>query len=320
MRYIRVPALDREVSVLGFGCASLGSRVSNAQGCRALAAALEQGINWYDVAPAYGDGRAEELLGAFLRDRGEDVVVSTKVGLHSMGRRRVLEWVKPAARAAVRTVPKLRGLLHTRNTANTKLPITAELIKFSAAKSLERLGRAWLDVLLLHDPTPQECCDPSVLGALHELLDSGLVRAVGIGGAAESVVAGVSASAAYQVAQVSISPLSGDFKELDDGLRRAIFRVGHGAFGVAGALDKLTRQLQNDAVFRNQLASIGYGGQCHHVARAVLSDYAFTRNSGGVVLCSMFDDRHLAENCERAGKTVSPSVAATLKKVLEANP
>ena len=45
-------------SRLGFGCASLGSRVAAADGLNALAAAFDAGVNWFDVAPAYGAGEA----------------------------------------------------------------------------------------------------------------------------------------------------------------------------------------------------------------------------------------------------------------------
>ena len=56
MRMVRVPRLDRDVSAIGFGCASLGSRISAADGRRAIARALDLGLTWFDVAPPYGDG------------------------------------------------------------------------------------------------------------------------------------------------------------------------------------------------------------------------------------------------------------------------
>jgi len=68
-------------SRLGFGCASLGSRVAAADGLNALAAAFDAGVNWFDVAPAYGAGEAETLLGRFLRGRRDRTFVVTKVGM-----------------------------------------------------------------------------------------------------------------------------------------------------------------------------------------------------------------------------------------------
>src|SRR5579863_1440738 len=66
---------------LGLGCASLGSRIAPAEGARALAAAFEAGVRWYDVAPPYGAGEAETILGDFLKGRRRQVSVTTKVGL-----------------------------------------------------------------------------------------------------------------------------------------------------------------------------------------------------------------------------------------------
>src|SRR5438105_10248388 len=81
MRTVVCPGLGREVSALGFGCASLGSRVSEAQGLRALGLAYERGVTWYDVAPPYGDGEAEGILGKFLAGRRERVAICTKFGI-----------------------------------------------------------------------------------------------------------------------------------------------------------------------------------------------------------------------------------------------
>ena len=68
MRNVRVAPLDREVSAIGFGCASL--RLACLAECRAQSVWTTPsifGVTWYDVAPPYGDGAAEDILGGFLR-------------------------------------------------------------------------------------------------------------------------------------------------------------------------------------------------------------------------------------------------------------
>jgi D-threo-aldose 1-dehydrogenase len=69
---------------LGLGTAPLGNlytRVTEDDAFATLAAATDQGIRWFDVAPLYGYGLAEERLGIFLRNsKPADVIVSTKVG------------------------------------------------------------------------------------------------------------------------------------------------------------------------------------------------------------------------------------------------
>src|SRR4051794_1708473 len=81
MRQVRCEALEREVSTIGFGCASLGSRVSVSAGMRALAQAFDNGVTWYDTAPPYGAGRAEPTLGSFIAGKRDKVVICTKVGI-----------------------------------------------------------------------------------------------------------------------------------------------------------------------------------------------------------------------------------------------
>ena len=69
MRRVTLGTTGIETSCLGFGCASLGTRVGEAAGLRALDAAYDAGVTWLDLAPLYGGGRAEEIAGRFLKGR-----------------------------------------------------------------------------------------------------------------------------------------------------------------------------------------------------------------------------------------------------------
>ncbi|GAB3893130.1 hypothetical protein GCM10027612_42170 [Microbispora bryophytorum subsp. camponoti] len=71
----------------GLGTAPLGglfAPVSEDEAEQVLAAAWQAGIRYFDTAPHYGSGLAEERLGRFLRalprDAAAEAVVSTKVG------------------------------------------------------------------------------------------------------------------------------------------------------------------------------------------------------------------------------------------------
>lgn len=46
---------------------------------RAVAAAIDHGINFFDTAPAYGDGKSEEVLGRALKGKRDKAIVATKV-------------------------------------------------------------------------------------------------------------------------------------------------------------------------------------------------------------------------------------------------
>lgn len=72
------------VSAVGFGGGGIGQvwgATTDDESVRAVKVALERGITFYDVAPTYGDGRAERVLGEGLRGHRDDVSIMTKVAL-----------------------------------------------------------------------------------------------------------------------------------------------------------------------------------------------------------------------------------------------
>lgn len=76
---------DTPVSLLGFGCGGVGGlmvRGAQADQERAVARAIEAGVNYFDTAVQYGDGASERHLGGILRKLGANhALVGTKVRL-----------------------------------------------------------------------------------------------------------------------------------------------------------------------------------------------------------------------------------------------
>jgi aryl-alcohol dehydrogenase-like predicted oxidoreductase len=73
----------REVSVVGLGTWQLGADwgdVTEDDALAVLAAAVDTGVTILDTADVYGDGRSEQLIGRFLRERDEPLFVATKMG------------------------------------------------------------------------------------------------------------------------------------------------------------------------------------------------------------------------------------------------
>src|SRR6202142_1583822 len=73
-----------EVSVLGFGCGAVGGLMTNGDSAdqeRAVARALEMGINYFDTAAQYGNGRSETNLGRIWKSLKPNAYVGTKVRL-----------------------------------------------------------------------------------------------------------------------------------------------------------------------------------------------------------------------------------------------
>jgi D-threo-aldose 1-dehydrogenase len=160
----RGPAVTR----LGLGTAPLGNMftaLSEADADATVRAAWDAGIRFFDTAPFYGHGLAEERLGRVLRAYPRDeVVVSSKVG-------RLLE--PGHADPGIFRVP--RGL-------TPRFDYSRDGVLGSIDATLARTGLDRLDVVLVHDPDDHE--QEALTGAfpaLVELREHGVVRAIGAG-------------------------------------------------------------------------------------------------------------------------------------------
>jgi aryl-alcohol dehydrogenase-like predicted oxidoreductase len=144
------------VSVVGLGCNNLGrsgTPTESQQGTDAVVnAALESGINFFDVADMYGKtpGLSEQMLGAALGPRRDDVVVATKFGLDMSGTNGPDWGARGSRRYIVRAVEA----------------------------SLRRLGTDWIDLYQFHTPDPHTPIEET-LSALDALVKSGKVRYIG---------------------------------------------------------------------------------------------------------------------------------------------
>lgn len=86
MEYRQLGRTDLRVSEVGFGCGSVGGlmvRGDRDEMKRAVALAIDAGINYFDTARLYGNGQSETNLGQVLRELSADVVVGTKVKLEA---------------------------------------------------------------------------------------------------------------------------------------------------------------------------------------------------------------------------------------------
>lgn len=162
MQYRRLGRTGLKVSVLSFGASALGGvfrDVDETAAIRAVHAALDCGINYFDVAPAYGGTRSETVLGKALRGVARDrYFLSTKVGKY--------------------TDPDHYG----RDT----LDYSRTRIRTSLDESAARLGVDYFDIIHLHDieyqrRTQTENALSTGLAAVQELKKEGRIGAVSFG-------------------------------------------------------------------------------------------------------------------------------------------
>ncbi|MGA2495632.1 MAG: aldo/keto reductase [Roseiarcus sp.] len=292
-------------SRLGFGCASLGSRVAAADGLNALATAFDAGVNWFDVAPAYGAGEAETLLGRFLRGRRDRAFVVTKVGMAPPRRLGALRLAYALGRPlAARAMALRSGFRSLAVTGNRHMPLTAALVERSIGESLRRLGVDCVDVYALHDPDPADVARDDVRAALTRVLERRRARAVAVAGGFDACRAVLAAGEPYAVLQTSVADLDYGGAELAGA---GLLLVSHSVFGVGGgALARLCAKFAAAPERHRRLVA----------AAELLLDCALANNPDGVVLASMFDADHRAADLARARRRVGPAVLGLLDEAL----
>ena len=83
MKLRKFSNLGWSVSEIGLGCWAIGSEwgdVSDDDARKTLEASLGQGVNFFDTADVYGDGRSEKFIGELLKSTSEKIYVATKTG------------------------------------------------------------------------------------------------------------------------------------------------------------------------------------------------------------------------------------------------
>ena len=83
MEYRELGRTGYRVSTMSFGAWAIGGtwgEVDDAESLAALHTALDHGVNFFDTADVYGDGRSEQLLARLRRERSEPFYTATKAG------------------------------------------------------------------------------------------------------------------------------------------------------------------------------------------------------------------------------------------------
>ncbi len=89
MKTRTLPGTDLRLSVVGMGCWTIAGEhwgpTDDAESVATIRAAVEAGITWFDTAPLYGRGHADDLLRRALGTHIQDVTIATKVGVRWEG-------------------------------------------------------------------------------------------------------------------------------------------------------------------------------------------------------------------------------------------
>ena len=158
-----------KVSEIGFGCGNIGGliiRGSREERLEAVRLALKLGINYFDTAPSYGDGRSETNLGRVLNELEPDIVLATKVRL-SLGD------LDDIPSAVCRSVEMSLDRLRREH---------VDVLQLHSRIALTRDVPEWPGALSVHDVLGEN----GVAEAFEDLRSRGLVRFIGFTGLGET--------------------------------------------------------------------------------------------------------------------------------------
>lgn len=171
-----------ETTQLGFGGNDLLGNKTQDQALRLLETAFEEGIRHFDVAPSYGYGDAERILGLFAKGKRSEITLATKFGRQTMlGGSRGARHLVGCARRMMRASSVVRKLVKR----NAHHAIATGRFDVASAQrsldsSLKLLGTDYIDVYLLHECTLEDCT-PALLGFLENARATGKIRCFGTG-------------------------------------------------------------------------------------------------------------------------------------------
>lgn len=151
MQYRILGKTGYRVSSVSFGAWAIGGTwgtINDDESFAALNRAVELGVNFFDTADVYGDGKSERLIARLRKARSEPIVVATKAGR--------------------RLNPHVADGYNRQN-------LTAFI-----ERSLRNLEADALDLLQLHCPPTDVFYRPEVFGVLDDLKQQGKIRHYGV--------------------------------------------------------------------------------------------------------------------------------------------
>ncbi|MDG1356998.1 MAG: aldo/keto reductase [Akkermansiaceae bacterium] len=288
MRKVNI-ASGVDSSVLGFGCAPILGAVGAKTAQQALGCALDEGVNHFDVARSYGYGEAEAFLGKFFKGRRDEVVIASKFGIRATWKAGLLRPLKPAVRtlrglrnrgsecksggsdAQTDTASEVAEITAPRKDPfHERIAITPEAMVASLDKSLKALRCEYLDVLMVHEPTGKIERMDDLVAKAEDLKQQGKIKAWGLAFDWDTADVHESVFDRFDLLQFNNSPEALHYQQALEQRRNA-----------ANIFFSPFRQRQD-------------------LSPAEVLQQLWRDFPRSVVLCSMFDPKHISANAQLA--------------------
>ena len=160
MKYRKLGRSGIKVSEIGFGAWTIGldwwgKKIDDDEAIRMLKRAYDLGINFYETADMYGNGKSEKIVSQAFKDMRDEVVYSTKWGYD----------MYDAIQIGHNELPQKHN---------------PEFLKYALQQSLNRLQTDYIDVYSLHNPKMDAIKNDSLFISLDKLVQSTKIKSHGV--------------------------------------------------------------------------------------------------------------------------------------------
>ena len=160
MKYRKLGRSGIKVSEIGFGAWTIGldwwgKKIDDDEAIRMLKRAYDLGINFYETADMYGNGKSEKIVSQAFKDMRDEVVYSTKWGYD----------MYDAIQIGHNELPQKHN---------------PEFLKYALQQSLNRLQTDYIDVYSLHNPKMDAIKNDSLFISLDRLVQSTKIKGHGV--------------------------------------------------------------------------------------------------------------------------------------------
>jgi aryl-alcohol dehydrogenase-like predicted oxidoreductase len=305
---VRLPGGRIDLPPLGFGCAYLIGGFNAPAARRMVDRVFEMGLRHFDVAPLYGGGFAEDVLGAALQGRRDRVSIATKVGLPRPART-----LSTMARSLL---APLRARFQRLARASGEGPpgrgrFDLPFVEASVSESLRRLRTERLDLLLLHEVDAEDVSD-ALAAFLERGRSEGRFGAIGVGAARERCEAiAARFPGLFDVWQYSWSPLDAQPPQIAPGGAHVLHRT------VMRALAPLAERVAGDRAFAARAsAATGLDLARREELSPALIAASIAANPGGLVLAASRSQARMESNIAAVTDPRYAPAGATLLALL----
>ena len=162
MKYRKLGKSNLKVSEIGFGAWAIaldwwgGKKIDDQDAIKMLKRAYDLGINFYETADIYGNGKSEKLISqAFKGMNREELVYSTKWGY---------------------------DIYSSKQVGHNEIPQKhdTDFLQYALQKSMDRLQADYIDVYSLHNPKMSAIQNESIFQSLDSLISDGKIRSYGV--------------------------------------------------------------------------------------------------------------------------------------------